>query len=190
MEHFLAISPHHVPYMNDVYDMVRKVYARPADDPMKYLNVNMVIWGMFMNATLRAAIHFGNDHDVNLRHAQNSSWRTTGQLFGDIEKLTSGSTETPGINLIDFKDSRWILTSLLHSRAHQHATAKVYVFSDSVLCLGRMGDDPDKSWNKIQRSELNRIDGTPMDFEWKILPWIQDSGYPQRDSEYDGRITV
>ena len=44
VEHFLAISPHHVPYMNDVYDMVRKVYQRPAGDPMKYFNVDMAIW--------------------------------------------------------------------------------------------------------------------------------------------------
>ena len=46
-EHFLAILPHHVPYMNDVYDMVRKVYARPADDPMKDLDVNMATRWIF-----------------------------------------------------------------------------------------------------------------------------------------------
>ena len=43
-EHFLAISPHHVPYVNNVYDMVRKVYARPADDSLKYLYVKMAFW--------------------------------------------------------------------------------------------------------------------------------------------------
>ena len=47
-----------------------------------------------MNAILRAGIHLGNDHDVNLRNVQNSSWRTTGQLFGNREKLISGQTET------------------------------------------------------------------------------------------------
>ena len=52
-------------------------------------------------AALKAAIHFGNDHDVNLRKVQNSSWRPTGQLFGDIEKLLSGQTETTGINLVN-----------------------------------------------------------------------------------------
>ena len=123
MRHFLAISPDHVPYMKDVCDMVRKVYASPADDPMKYLNVNMAVSRILMNATLRAAIHFGNDHDVNLRNVQNSSWRSTGQLFGDTEKLISGQTETSGINLIDAQDLRWISTSLLRSRAHQYATA-------------------------------------------------------------------
>ena len=178
MEHFLAISPHHVPYMNDVYDMVRKVYARPADDPMKDLNVNMAFGRIFMNVTPRAAIHLGKGHDVKLRNVQNSSWITAGQLFGDTEKLISGLATTTGTNMIDSQDLRWISTSVLHSRAHQYATAKVCVFSDSVLCLGRMGDDPNQSWkNKIKWysktnffSELNRIDGKPMELEWKILP--------------------
>ena len=40
-----------------------------------------------MNATLKAAVHLGNDHDVNLRREKNSSWRTTGQLFRETEKV-------------------------------------------------------------------------------------------------------
>ena len=151
LKHFLAISPHTLPYVNAVYDMVRKVYERPAGDPVDDLDVNVAIWGIFMNATLRAATHLGNDHDVNLRNVKNSSWRSTGELFGYIEKFISGQTETASINLIDSKDLRWLSTSLLHSRAYQYANAKVYVFSDSVLCLERMGNDPIGSWkNKIQ----------------------------------------
>ena len=42
-------------------------------------------------------------------------------------------------SVVDFHDLRWISTSLLHNRAHQYATAKVYVFSDSVLCPGKNG---------------------------------------------------
>ena len=131
---------------------------------------------MFMNTTLRAAVHLGKDYDVNLRSVQSSSWRTTGQLFGDTAKLISGQTETTGISLMNFQDLRWVSTNLLHRRAYQFPTAKVYVFSDSVLCLGKMGDNPVESWKKqIQWysdnndfSELNRIDGQPMEFEWKI----------------------
>ena len=85
MKHFFAISPHHVPDMNDVYSTVRKVYSRPAGYHMKDLDENMTKRGTLMNATLKAAIHLGNDYDVNLRNVQISCWRTTGQLFGDIE---------------------------------------------------------------------------------------------------------
>ena len=35
---------------------------------------------------------------------QNSFWRTTGQLVGDIEKFISGQRETTGKNLIDSQD--------------------------------------------------------------------------------------
>ena len=39
------------------------------------------------NATLKKAIHIGNDHDVNMRNVLSYVWRSTGQLFGEIEKV-------------------------------------------------------------------------------------------------------
>ena len=104
-----------------------------------------LLWGMFMNTSLRAAVHLGKDYDTNMRFVKKYLWKTTGQLFRETEKLISGQTETTGISLINFTDLRWVSTSLLHSPAYQLATAKVYVFSDSVLCLGKMGDDPVQS---------------------------------------------
>ena len=90
-----------------------------------------------MNATLKAVVHLGNDYDVNLRHVKKSFWSSAGHLFGETEKLISGQ-----------KDSRLISTSSLHSRAHQYATSKVYVFSYSVLCLGKMRPNHVESWKK------------------------------------------
>ena len=89
--------------------------------------------------------------------------------------MITGQTETSGKSLIDSKYLSWMLTSLLHSRAYQHANAKVYVFSDSVLCLGKMGYNLVESWKKLIQwysetnyfSELNRIDGQPMEFACK-----------------------
>ena len=137
-----------------------------------------------MNATPKAAVNLGNDHDVNLRNVQNSFWRSAGQLFGETEKLISGQTGTTGMSLSDSKDLRRISTSLLHSRPCQYANVKVYVFSDLGLCLGRVGPNLVESWKKpIQYSktnylsELNRIDGKPMEFEWKIFPGFTTAGF-------------
>ena len=140
-----------------------------------YLDVNVVMWWIFMNSTL----------DANLRNVKNSYWRSAGQFFRK-QRLISGQTETTGISLIDSQDLMWLSTSLLHSRAHQYATVKVYVFSDSVLCLGRMGDNPIESWkNQVQRYS-EKAHGVRVE----DLPRTHYSGYLQRDSENDGRITV
>ena len=57
---------------------------------------------------------------------------------------------------------------------------KVYVFSDSVLCLGKFLQNPESNdawdrrlgWIKSSQNDrnLDRIDGGPMDFEWNIFP--------------------
>ena len=92
-----------------------------------------------MNATLRAAVHLEQDYEANLRYVKNHHWNTAGQLFSETGKLISGQTEITGFSTIDFQDLTWMSTSLLHNRAYQYSTAKAYVFSDSVLCLGDNG---------------------------------------------------
>ena len=44
--------------------MIRKFYGRPGD-LVKDLDVNLAIWEVFMNTTLRAAVHLGKDYDMN-----------------------------------------------------------------------------------------------------------------------------
>ena len=137
-----------------------------------------------MNATLQAAVYLGQDNDANFRYVKNTLWKTAGQLFRETEKLVRGQTETSGISTIVFQDSMWMSTGLLHSRAYQYSTAKAHVFSDSVLCLGKMGEDPIESWkSKIQWysennyfRELTRIDGHPIKFEWQIFPGLTSMG--------------
>ena len=58
--------------------------------------------------------------------------------------------------------------------------AKVYVFSDSLLCLGKVNQNPSSNtvceeqlgWFKDspQYRTLDTIDGKPMEFEWNIFP--------------------
>ena len=81
---------------------------------------------------------------------------------------------------MDFQDARWMSTSLLRKKACWITNANVYVFSDSVLCVGKMGDDPIATWkSKIKWysennhfKDMNRIDGMQAEFEWKIFPGI------------------
>ena len=148
-----------------------------------------------MNTTLRAAVHLGNTRTI--RFVKNYLWKTTGQLFSEKQsKLISGQTETTDISLINFQDLSWVSTSSLQGRAYQHSIVKVYVFSDSVLCLGKTGDNPVESWKKqIQWysdnnyfSELNRIDGLSMEFEWKIFPRFTTVGIRNKIQQMMGEL--
>ena len=70
------------------------------------------------------------------------------------------------------------------SERNQYCDKASYVFADSVFCLGSMRDEPIEAWeNKIKWysennhfKELNRIDGMPTEFEWKIFPGITALG--------------
>ena len=64
---------------------------------------------------------------------------------------------------------------------------RVYVYSDSVLCLGKQHgpEDAISRWNDHQVStlkmyptfrELQGLDGDPIDYEWKIVPRSQSIG--------------
>ena len=81
-----SVSSHNSPLGNSILD--RQVFhGREHDDLLDDLDVNVAVWGIFLNATLRAAVHFGQDYEVNLRYVKNHLWDSTGQLFRETGKL-------------------------------------------------------------------------------------------------------
>ena len=104
------------------------------------------------------------------------------QMFDISEKLIAEQAdEIYGVNTINWGDSSWKHLSLIgDEEVITLSHAKVYVFSDSVLCLGKMSENPQSntvweeklSWFKSssQYRALDTIDGEPMEFEWNIFP--------------------
>ena len=132
-------------------------------------------------------------------------------MFDISEKLiTEQSDEIYGVNTINGGDSAWKHLSLIGGEeVVSLSRAKVYVFSDSVLCLGKMSENPlsniaweDKlTWFKSSSEyrALDRIDGEPMEFEWNIFPgfttlqlWHKVQGFLSKMSvqpeDFTGRI--
>ena len=138
-----------------------------------------------MSSTLEASVFMGKNYSDNLH-----SIKATGknfilkQMFEISEKLTlEQSDEIFGVSQINWESSPWKQLSLVNdddviSLSH----AKVCVFSDSVLCLGKVNQNPTSNaaweqqldWFKdsSQYRTLDTIDGEPMKFEWNIF---QDS---------------
>ena len=126
----------------------------------------------------------GKDHEANLHYVKNNLWNSVGLFFHETGKLISEQKEITGVNTKCFKDASEMSTSLLCEKAYRITNAKVYVSSDSVLCVGKMGDDPIATWkNKIKWysendhfKDMNRIDGTPTEFDCKMFPEIMTLG--------------
>ena len=113
-----------------------------------------------------------------LHSTKNQPQRTVKQLLDVTRKLVTDQKEIQGTPTTDFQENSWKRATLLTDRAVRLSTAKAYVFSDSVLCMGRISEHPVKSlkgkidWfmNSSQCRELYRIDGKPIKFEWKNFP--------------------
>ena len=84
------------------------------------------------------------------------------------------------------------VVSLLHT--------KVYLFSDSVLCFGKMNENPKSNiawedrltWFKSSQEYriLDRIDGEPMEFEWNIFPGFTTLQLCSKVQELLSRLSV
>ena len=125
----------------------------------------------------------GENYSENLHSIKKTGKDLTlKQMFEISEKLMlEQSDENSGVNTISWEDFSWKQVSLVNDEeVISLSHAMVHVFSDSVLCLGKMNQNPssntvweDKlSWFKDspQYRTLDTIDEEPMEFEWNIFP--------------------
>ena len=102
-------------------------------------------------------------------------------MFDISTKLVSEQDEIHGVKTIGWENHSWKYLSLIgEERIINLQRTKVYVFSESVLCLGNMHENPQSNsawedrlgWFKSSPEYRNfdSIDGEPMEFEWNIFP--------------------
>ena len=98
-----------------------------------------------MSSTLEASVLTGKNHSDTLHSIKNSGKNLTKkQMFDISEKLILGiSDEIFGVTPINWEDSPWKQLSLVNDeQVISLSHAKVYVFSDSLLCLGKVNQNP------------------------------------------------
>ena len=80
-----------------------------------------------------------------------------------------------------WENSSWKYLSLIgDEQVISLQRTKVYVFSDAVLCLGKMNENPQSNYawedrltwfkSSSEYRTLDRIDGEAMEFDWNIFP--------------------
>ena len=117
----------------------------------------------------------------NQNSIKKSTDLTLKKMFDISEKLVSEQEKINNVDKIHWKNNSWKQLSLIGNETVINLQrAKVYVFSDSVLCLGWILQHPESSeaWKKriegITTDQSYRgfdgINGEPTEFEWNIFP--------------------
>ena len=128
---------------------------------------------MFMAVTMNSATFMGKNFQDN----QNSIMNTTDLTL----KLVGEQDEIFNVETIHWEKHSWKQLSLIGDETVINLQrAKVYVFSDFVLCLGRVHQYPNSNeawkdrigWIVTDESyrDYDGINGESTEFEWNIFP--------------------
>ena len=135
-----------------------------------------------MSSTLQASVFMEKNYSDNLHSNKNTEDLSMKQMFDVSEKLITEQTdEIYGIIKINCKHyPRKYLSLVGDEEVISLLHTKVYVLSDSVLCFGKVNENPQSNtalcdrlmWFKSspEFKALDRIDGEPMEFDWNIFP--------------------
>ena len=96
-----------------------------------------------MSSTLESFVFMGKNFTDKCHSIKNTEDLTMKQMFDISEKLVSEQDEIHGVKTINWESSSWKYLSLIgEEQVISLQRTKVYVFSDSVSCLGKMNENP------------------------------------------------
>ena len=136
---------------------------------------------MFMATTLNAATFMGKNISTIQIVVKNHESLTLKQMFDVTAQLVNNQEEINGLDKILYGKNSWTRLSLIDDEIVINLqSTKVYVFSDSVLCLGKVlqHSESNEAWkNRVAgiRSvksyrDYDAITGDSTEFEWNIFP--------------------
>ena len=138
-------------------------------------------WGMFMATTLNAATFMGKNFSTIQSVVKNHESLTLKQMFDVTAQLVNNEEEITGLDKILYQKNSWTQLSLINDPVIINLqSTKVYVFSDSVLCLGKVLQHPEcnEAWkNRVAGARAEKsyrdydaVSGETTEFEWNIFP--------------------
>ena len=91
-----------------------------------------------MSVTVEPALFMGKNYSDNQHSIKNTKDLTLKQMFVISAKWVAEQDEIYGVKTIDWEDDSWKYLSLIgDEQVISLQRTKVYVFSGSVLCLGK-----------------------------------------------------
>ena len=133
-----------------------------------------------MASTVNAASFMGKNFSTVQNFIMNSTDLTLKQMFDITAKLVGEQKEINNLDNIHWGKNSWRQLSLIGDETVINLqNTKVYVFSDSVLCFGKIRQHPEsnEAWKKriegimTEKSyrDYDGINGEATEFEWNIF---------------------
>ena len=177
----LELSVESRSFVNLVNDQVRK--RRKNFQRCRRWRRTFIIWGMFMAVTMESAVFMCKYFQNNRNTIVNTADLTLKQMFDISAKLVTEQDEISGLETIGWENHSWKYMSLIgDERIINFQRTKVYVFSDSVLCLGRIHQNPEsnEAWKK--RIEWITSSQSYRNFDESVESRLNSSGTSSQDS--------
>ena len=168
-------------FVNKVKNQVRIRQKRMSNNVAEDCTEHSIIWGMFMATTLNAATFMGKNYSTMRNVVQNGEKITSKQMFDVTATTINNDEEVYCLDKIEYQRNTWTKLSLINDPVVIGLqSTKVYVFSDSVLCLGKVLQHPEcnQAWKdrvagvraEKDYSDFDDIKGESAEFEWNIFP--------------------
>ena len=111
-----------------------------------------MIWWMSMAVTVESAVFMGKNYLNNWQSIVNTKDLTLKHMFFTSTRLVSEQNEISGLETSGWENHPWKYMSLIDDeQVICLQSTKVHVFSDSVLCLGKIFENSlnrTMHWNK------------------------------------------
>ena len=167
-------------FVNKVRNQVR-IRQKRMSSIAENCTEHSIIWRMFMATTLNAATFIGKNFSTMQNVVKNQESLTLKQMFDVTAQIVHNEEEITGLDKILYQKNSWTQLSLINDSVITNLqSTKVYVFSDSVLCLGKVLQHPEcnEAWkNRVagvraekSYSDYDAVSGESTEFEWNIFP--------------------
>ena len=134
-----------------------------------------------MATTLNAATFMGKNFSTMQNVVKNQESLTLKQMFDVTAQIFNNEEEITGLDKILYQKNSWTQLSLINDPVIiSLQSTKVYAFSDSVLCLGKVLQHPEcnEAWKnrvagvRAEKSfrDYEAVKGESTEFEWNIFP--------------------
>ena len=133
-------------FLNRVNDRFRKILDHSSKDAMQDIDKHSLVWRMFVSSTLEASVFMGKNYSDNLHSIK--KYRKQSHFEADVRHIWAVDTGTIRWDFWSvsnqLENSPWKQISLVNDDEEvlSLSHAKVYIFSDSVLCLGKVNQNP------------------------------------------------